>query len=133
VGRSPSSLSGSSFEQGVYSWQQFRNNLSLIDATVRASLKRARPQVPRIMLAQDDGLGERRLRAQKPGHFQAVGAGHADVQQNQIRLQFSNLRKYLVSIRNFAADFHGWLVGQKASYGAADKRMVVGDENAHVR
>src|SRR5439155_19586443 len=74
----------------------------------------------------DGGIGRKDFAA----CIKAADVGHADIQQDQVRLAFSRFLDHVVAVHGLAADFQVRTAGEQAAQAAADPLMVIGDENS---
>jgi hypothetical protein len=82
-----------------------------------------------IMLAHHNDFDFRQLLSQAPGDIQASDARHADIEENDVRLQFLRSFKRFRAVRGFAADFPRRLGGQDPDNAAPNDLAIVSNQN----
>lgn len=88
------------------------------------------------MLVVGGAEHHRRLRlvlAQQTRGFQAVDAGHGDVQQHQIRMQVVALLQHLLAVFGLADHLDVRMFTQQHAQALARQRLVIGDQHPHLR
>jgi hypothetical protein len=76
---------------------------------------------------------ERRVGADQPGGVEPVEHGHADVHEDHVREGAAGHVDSLASVRGGAGDLHVLLGVDERGEAVADRRLVVGDEDADHR
>jgi hypothetical protein len=104
-----------------------------IHAAIGASLERRLRQHPEVVMAHDQDLGFGTFFPEKARCFEAVRAGHADVEQNHIRLKRLRLAQRFRAIGRLSADLPGAFRVKEVFDSASNQLTVVNDEYAHRR
>lgn len=87
-----------------------------------------------LVVGRAEHYRRRRLAlAQQPRGFQAVDAGHGDIQQHQVRVQLFALLQHLLAVFGLANHLDLQMLAQQHAQALARQWLVIGDQHPHLR
>jgi hypothetical protein len=85
-----------------------------------------------LIVGGNENDGWRKIAAEEFEKVEAVALGHLDVEENQVRLGFADLRQGLGSRATLACDFDFRIEPQKYPEVAAGQRFIVDDDRTNL-
>jgi len=118
--------------KAFYHGYQIESQASLIDASVRAGFKGTLHELRGVVVAHHQDSYVRDFLPDSAGGFKPASIGQADIQKNQIGIQFAGLLDSLRGVGGFATNLPTSLLRKEISHSSANHMMIICNEDSHL-